>query len=110
MAWLAGQLRPGLIGPLLAAAIVLYDLGLKRTPLGPLGHGRLPDAQRAAGHERPGRSSPGEHFLVAGGIGVYVVGVTWLARNETAAGDRRQLFAGTLVMMAGIALLGCLPR
>ena len=35
----AGHVRPGLVGLLLAAAIVLYDLGLKRTPLGPVGMG-----------------------------------------------------------------------
>ena len=109
VAGLAGQLRPGLIGLLLAAAVVLYDLGLKRTPLGPVGMGGcrmlnvLLGMSVLAGTFRP------EHFLVAGGIGVYVVGITWLARNETAAGDRRQIFAATLVMMAGIALLAWLP-
>ena len=44
LAWLAPlpawQFRPGMIGTLLAVSIVLYDRGLKRTPLGPLAHGR----------------------------------------------------------------------
>ena len=43
MAWivlvLVGQLRPGLVGTLLAACVVLYDAGLKRTPLGPVAMG-----------------------------------------------------------------------
>ena len=51
----------------------------------------------------------GEHFLVAGGIGLYVVGIAWLARNEAARGNRRQIFAATLLMMAGIGLLASLP-
>ena len=48
-----------------------------------------------------------EHFLVAGGIGVYVAGITWLARNENARQRPPcRLAAATLVMMAGIAAAG----
>ena len=36
----AEQLRPGLVGTLLAACVVLYDVGLKRTPLGPAAIGK----------------------------------------------------------------------
>ena len=109
VAWRAGQVRPGLVGTLLAAAIVLYDLGLKRTPLGPLAMGGCRMLNVLLGMSLVAGPLHGEHFLVAGGIGLYIVGVSWLARNETAVGDRRQLFAGTLLMMAGIGLLGCLP-
>jgi 4-hydroxybenzoate polyprenyltransferase len=104
------RLRPGLIGVLLAAAIVLYDLGLKRTPLGPMGMGAcrmlnvLLGMSVLVGPFRP------EHFLIAGGIGVYVAGITWLARNETGRCDRRQILAATSVMAVGIALLAWLPR
>ncbi len=108
-AFQAGQVRPGLVGTLLAAAIVLYDLGLKRTPLGPLAMGGCRMLNVLLGMSVAGRPFHGEHFLVAGGIGLYIVGVTWLARNEAARGDRRQIFAATLVMMAGIGLLACLP-
>ena len=109
VAYQAGQVRPGLVGTLLAAAILLYDLGLKRTPLGPLAMGGCRMLNVLLGMSLLAGPLHGEHFLVAGGIGLYIVGVSWLARNETAVGDRRQLFAGTLLMMAGIGLLGCLP-
>ena len=106
----ASAFAPGLIGALLAAAIVLYDLGLKRTPLGPVGMGAcrmlnvLLGMSVLAGPFRP------EHFLIAGGIGVYVAGIAWLARNETGRCDRRQILAAVLVMAAGIAMLAWLPR
>ena len=89
---------------------MLYDLGLKRTPLGPVGMGAcrmlnvLLGMSVLAGPFRP------EHFLIAGGIGVYVAGIAWLARNETGRCDRRQILAAVLVMAAGIAMLAWLPR
>ena len=42
-----------------------------------------------------------EHWLVAGGIGVYVAGVTWFARRESGESSRRQLALATAVMVAG---------
>ena len=52
----------------------------------------------------------GQHFLVAGALGVYICGVTWLARGEADRSDRRQLAAATLLMAAGIGMLALLPR
>jgi 4-hydroxybenzoate polyprenyltransferase len=49
------------------------------------------------------------HWLVAGGIGTYIVGVTWFARGEAGQSSRLQLGLATAVMMAGIALLARLP-
>ena len=51
-----------------------------------------------------------EHWLVAGGIGVYVAGITWFARREAGQGSRRQLLLSTLVMILGIALLASFPH
>ena len=76
---------------------------------GPRGHGRLPHAQRAVGHERAARPWRIEHWAVAAGIGVYIAGVTWFARNDARRSDRRQLIAATLVMLAGVGLVGWLP-
>ncbi len=109
-AFRAGHVRPGLIGVLLAAAVVLYDLGLKRTPLGPVGMGACRMLNVLLGISVLAGPFQSEHFLIAGGIGVYVAGITWLARNETGRCDRRQILAATLVMAAGIALLAWLPR
>ncbi len=76
VAWRAGQVRPGLVGTLLAAAIVLYDLGLKRTPLGPLAMGGCRMLNVLLGMSLVAGPLHGEHFLVAGGIGLYIVGVS----------------------------------
>jgi 4-hydroxybenzoate polyprenyltransferase len=50
------------------------------------------------------------HWLAAGAIGVYIAGVTWLARGETGPESRSQLTLATLVILAGIAILFVLPR
>ena len=61
---------------------------------GPAGDGRVPNAQRAAGHECLDAPLHAGHWLVAGGIGVYVAGVTWFARRESEESSRLQLAAG----------------
>ena len=113
MAWVASgsieHIRPGVIGTLLAACIVLYDMGLKRTLLGPFGMGACRGLNVLLGMSVLAGSFRLEHYLVAGGIGVYVMGITWLARSENARSDRRQIVAATLVMLAGVALLASLP-
>ena len=50
-----------------------------------------------------------EHWIVAAGVGVYIAGVTWFARDDARRSDRRQLTAAALVMLAGVALVGALP-
>jgi 4-hydroxybenzoate polyprenyltransferase len=50
-----------------------------------------------------------DHWLVAGGIGVYVAGVTWFARREASQSDRLHLALSTLLMIAGLAMLAAFP-
>ena len=51
-----------------------------------------------------------EHWLVAGGIGVYVAGVTWFARREVGRKQPRSNWrSATLVMILGIAMLAWFP-
>jgi 4-hydroxybenzoate polyprenyltransferase len=108
VSWQVGQYRPGLIALLLAAAIALYDCGVKRTPLGPLLMGMCRGLNVLLGMSVLGRFAP-EHYLIAGGIAVYVAGLTWMARSEARRSQRLQIVAATAVMMAGIALLAWLP-
>ena len=56
-----------------------------------------------------GRFAP-EHFLIAGGIAIYIAGLTWMARSEARRSERLQIVAATAVMMAGVALLAWLPN
>ena len=50
-----------------------------------------------------------EHWIVAAGVGVYIAGVTWFARDDARRSDRRQLTAAALIMLTGVALVGALP-
>ena len=98
---------------LLAVLIVLYNRVLKATFLRPDRDGGLPISQRAARHERAGarRAVDGTNYLIAAGIGVYIVGVSWFARGE--ADDeihRGPLIAGTILMAVGILLLASYPN
>ena len=118
--WLAGFLandcRPGIVASLLALCVILYNAVLKRTVLGPLAMGacRLLNVllgmsvlSDASGTAVPWRD---EHWLVAGAIGIYIVGVTCFARTEARRSSRLQLTAGSLVMLSGMGLLSLLPR
>ena len=104
IAWL-----PAIVAAALAVLIVLYNAGLKRTPLGPVAMGgcRMLNVLLGMSVLRgPWRT---EHWAVAAGIGVYIAGVTWFARNDARRSDRRQLVAAMLVMLAGVGLVGGLP-
>jgi hypothetical protein len=104
-----GHLRPGMVAALLAASILLYDVWLKRTPLGPLAMGACRTFNVLLGISAINAPLYAEHWLVAGGIGVYVAGVTWFARREASQSSRLQLALATLVMVLGIAMIGWFP-
>lgn len=110
--------RGGAVASLLGLCVVLYDLLLKPTPLGPVAMGAcrflnvllgmsfavpVTDAWNVAGYAT-------YHLIAAGGIGVYVVGVTVFARTEARASSVWRLWVGTAVMMAGAAVLCLLHR
>jgi 4-hydroxybenzoate polyprenyltransferase len=110
------SLRPVVVASILALCVLLYDAGLKRTPLGPLAMGgcRLLNvllgmslAANAAGELRPWTAAD---WIVAAGIGVYIAGVTWFARTEARESSRGPLIAATVVLVGGIGLLASLPE
>lgn len=119
--WLAGLLyspadgiawRSGLVATLLAVCVIFYNAWLKRTPLGPLGMGACRFLNVLLGMSLVGALPDAvvlgyapAHLLVAGGIGVYIVGVTWFAKNEAGESPIGQLLAAMLVMIGGIVLL-----
>ncbi len=90
----------------IAVAVLLYDGGLKRTPIGPLamascrflnvlfGLSLIPDQFL----------DMGLRFHLAGVVGIYIVGVTWFARTEEARSTRRQLIAAALVIALALVL------
>ena len=106
---LSGQLRSGLVVLLLATAVIFYDAVLKRTPLAPVLMGTCRLLNVLLGMSVAPEPWQAVHYLVAGGIGLYIVGVTWFARTEARTSNRWQLAGGTAVMLAGIGLLAWYP-
>ena len=128
IAWFASFLthdwRPGTVASLLAICIVLYDRVLKRTPLAPLIMGACRSLNVLLGmslaplataplvtevtspYVRWGMSAA---WLIALGIGLYIVGVTWFARSDARTSPRGQLIGGLAVLLAGMALLITVP-
>jgi len=129
-AFLAGALAPadtplawrgGAVAIVLAICVVLYDAVLKQTPLAPLvmggcrffnvllGMSIAPEVLgvevwRLAGYDAA-------QLLAAGGLGVYIAGVTLFARSEAKEQSHRGiLIGGITVMMLGFTMLAAFPR
>jgi 4-hydroxybenzoate polyprenyltransferase len=100
---------PAIVAGSLAVLIVLYNAGLKRTPLGPVAMGGCRMLNVLLGMSVLREPWRIEHWVVAAGIGIYIAGVTWFARNDARRSDRWQLIAATLVMLAGVGFVGSLP-
>lgn len=104
-----GRLRPALVAVALAGCIVFYNAALKRTPLGCVGMGACRMLNVLLGMSATDVRWGVSHFVVAGGVGVYIAGVTWLARNEAGRSARSGLLGAIAVMMLGVGLLAWLP-
>jgi 4-hydroxybenzoate polyprenyltransferase len=105
--------RPPFVATLLVAAVLLYDGGLKKTFAGPLGMGLcrflnvLLGMSAGQGPFEPfALGYQSASFGIAAGIGLYIIGVTWFARQEAEESKVGQLALATGVMALGIVLLG----
>jgi 4-hydroxybenzoate polyprenyltransferase len=108
----APQFRPGPIVLALAICIVFYDALFKATVFGPLFMGgcRFLNVMLGVGVTQDAALfQTATPWIVAGGIGLFVMGITWFARHETTASPRSVLLAGLLLMLLGVALLSLLP-
>lgn len=105
-----GLMRPAVVVSLLAACIVLYDLWAKPTPFGPLAMGGCRMLNVLLGMSMLVGPWQTDHWIVSLGIGIYVAGVTWLARTEARLSRRIHLAGATAVMLSGIAVLASLPH
>ena len=108
-AWLASP-RSGIVSVLLAATIYLYDGVAKKTAIGPMLMGQCRMLNVLLGMSCSASGFTTEHLLVSGGLGVYVMGITWFARSEARASDRKLLIFGFALMIVGVALLGAWPQ
>ncbi len=121
LGWLAsfqaGNWRAGLIASALAAAVLLYDGLLKQTAAGPLGMGAcrmlnvlLGMAAGSSLFAPVYEEFSATHYVLAGGVGLYIVGVTVFARREAERSNLALLALGAAIMGGGIALVGWYPR
>lgn len=108
-AFVAGDWWPAIVATLLGAGVLLYDGLLKRTPLGPLTMGACRMLNVLLGMSVSAEPWQAVHWVVAGGVGLYIVGVTVFARSEARESPRFQLALGLVVLLSGIALLSSLP-
>lgn len=94
----------------LSAAIYLYDGPLKRTPLGPVAMGSCRFFNVLLGASAmpvvEGELSLLVQALhVAAGLGVYVAGLTWFAKQEAKWSNRGMLVGAAVVINLGLAIL-----
>ncbi len=89
--------------------MVAYDRWLKPTLLAPLAMGGCRLLNVLLGMSAATAVWQDYYGLVAGGIGLYIAGVTWFARTEAQASHRAGLTVSTLIMLAGIALVAWYP-
>ena len=113
----AGGWRLGLVASGLAAAVLLYDGFLKKTPLGPLGMGACRMLNVLLGMSAGSlKFAPvyeelsTVHYVLAGGVGLYIVGVTLFAQREAGRSSPTLLTAAAAIMAAGIGLIGWFPN
>ena len=111
IAWIV-SVSSGVTATLLAAMIYTYDAVVKGTWLAPLAMGGCRMLNVLLGMSGTGAwMTQGEpaQWLVAVGIGVYVVGITIFARSEARTSGRSTLVMGALGMLLGIVMLASLP-
>lgn len=133
LGWLAGigmfgltaaGCRSGGVATSLAVCVVLYDAILKKTFLGPVAMGTCRLLNVLLGMSIAGADPAGfphvevwrlvgyslPELMIAGGIGIYIAGVTWFARSEAEESSRLQLALGMAVMIGGVVLLALFPH
>ncbi len=103
LAWSSGSTAAPAVAAGLALAILAYDAGGKKTPLGPLIMGSCRALNLLLGlSSAPSIGWPA--WLAVSMYGLFVAGITWTSRSETESGRTRNLLGGLAVQ--DIALLG----
>lgn len=99
---------------LLALCVRAYDSPLKHTPIGPVLMGLcrslnilMVGCTMLAISER--EQFPTDLLYLAGGIGLYIFGVTVFARREETTSNSAGLTFGLLLEVGGLLIIGCMP-
>ena len=108
---------PVAVAAAIAVMVLLYDGPLKKTPLGPVAMGACrmgsfllgASPVVAAGAVVPETVFPPYVWAAASGFGVYVMGVTLMARREASESSPTVLSIGLMVILIGLILLAFVP-
>lgn len=107
--FVSGHLWSGITATTLATAVVLYDIGMKRTVIGPLVMGSCRWLNVLLGMTGGEGPWPMWQIILAAGLGIYVTGITIFAKGEATISARGRLIAGVVVMLAGVAIVWAAP-
>jgi 4-hydroxybenzoate polyprenyltransferase len=99
----------GLIALVLAGTILLYDGVAKGTLLGPVAMGSCRLLNVHLGLAAAGVWPELWGWVLAGVVGLYILGVTWFARTETEKSNSFMLGMGAGIMAAALGLALTLP-
>jgi hypothetical protein len=104
VAWLSGSFTSLIVAGVLAAVILAYDAGLKRTVLGPGVMGACRGLNLLLGLTHTQALGGPVTWLAAAMYGLFVCGITWISRSETESGRTGNLLVGLTVQ--DLALIG----
>jgi 4-hydroxybenzoate polyprenyltransferase len=104
LAFASGSLASGIVATILALCILLYDGGMKHTPLGPFFMGACRALNLLMGLAAASSLGGPPGWFAAAAYGAYVAGITIASRSEASGGGRRGLVAGLAVQ--NLAILG----
>ncbi len=104
VAWLSGSFTSLIVAGVLAAVILAYDAGLKRTVLGPGVMGACRGLNLLLGLTHTQALGGPVTWLAAAMYGLFVCGITWISRSETESGRTGRLLVGLTVQ--DLALIG----
>jgi 4-hydroxybenzoate polyprenyltransferase len=106
LAALSGSWTSTGVAAMLAACVLAYDAGLKRTVLGPEAMGACRGLNVLLGMSQAPELGGPAAWLVAASLAVFVTGVTWISRSETLAGHSAGVASG--MGLQNLAILGLL--
>ena len=106
---------PGAVSVALAVMIVAYDGPLKKTPVAPFAMGTCRFLSFLLGASvclmvANGMTFPKHLIAIALGFGIYVAGITSIARNEAIGGRSASLNSGMVLLIVGIVILAFAPQ
>jgi 4-hydroxybenzoate polyprenyltransferase len=102
LAALSGSWASLAVAGALVGCVLAYDLGLKRSALGPELMGACRGLNLLLGmSQAPALGGP-TAWLAAASMGLFVAGVTWISRSETTTGRANGVLAGMIVQDIGL--------